>query len=560
MGRFFKSMLAAGVAGSFVLGGAGAAELTEKQVFDATVAQVDQGGSYLQFSNMQGLAGSIRGMTETFLQAFADSAGAKEKMSPEALSGTVRSILNALNLEALQASASSSRTEGSGADRVAVTKLFALFDTAAPKGLLYDFSSWQNRPLAGMKMITPDAQLALGAWLEFGKGWAGVREFLANSGNSQLAMMAALPEQQIQAQFGVALPELLDSISGEYFLMITAVAGEGELSGGGMLVIPDKTGKLRSLIDTRFGAMMVKSADGYQLPLPFAQPWLKPELIFADGQVILVSHRSILDAARKGGAAADPALAKYFKGLPEQGTGFLFLRPKREVVDALAELSGEPESFELILAQFELPVVVGVSDCRANGVLNVFRSNYSLDQLQTAAPIAIYAGMLLPALNQARERARQVSCTSNMKQIMAAMFVYSNDKGGAFPAAGGLRELVAGGYLPATVLICPSAGETAGTSAPENCSYLYLGGFSPEDADIVPLLLEKPGNHSGVFCNVAFSDGHVEGLNIGTDDPVAVVEYLAERDGLSAGTVAKLQQALKALGFSSDSEVADEEE
>ena len=41
--------------------------------------------------------------------------------------------------------------------------------------------------------------------------------------------------------------------------------------------------------------------------------------------------------------------------------------------------------------------------------------------------IAILAGMLLPALNSAREKARTISCTNGLKQLGISFFGYAND-------------------------------------------------------------------------------------------------------------------------------------
>jgi prepilin-type processing-associated H-X9-DG protein len=69
------------------------------------------------------------------------------------------------------------------------------------------------------------------------------------------------------------------------------------------------------------------------------------------------------------------------------------------------------------------------------------------------AIIAILAGMLLPALNNARERARAINCVGNLKQISTAIISYSNDNGGFTPMVLGSAAGTAGSYWKRTLYV-----------------------------------------------------------------------------------------------------------
>ena len=79
------------------------------------------------------------------------------------------------------------------------------------------------------------------------------------------------------------------------------------------------------------------------------------------------------------------------------------------------------------------------------GVMAFMRAKFTLiELLVVVAIIAILAAMLLPALNKARQKAKDASCLNNLKTYATAMKMYNDTYNGYFPPSGADAGVVGG--------------------------------------------------------------------------------------------------------------------
>lgn len=180
-----------------------------------------------------------------------------------------------------------------------------------------------------------------------------------------------------------------------------------------------------------------------------------------------------------------------------------------------------------------------------------------MELLVVIAIMGMLAGILLPTLNKARERARRVVCKGNLEVIGEALSMYNIDHGSMpwSPPPGsclatvkikevdyvpfstsGLGFFYEGGYIDDfAVYLCPSSNylrdpkELKKTWQADDvtfCTYIYRGtsGYELGEATLILsdarpaivmdyncLALNKY-NHKGEYVNILFRNGYVKGV------------------------------------------------
>jgi prepilin-type N-terminal cleavage/methylation domain-containing protein/prepilin-type processing-associated H-X9-DG protein len=171
-----------------------------------------------------------------------------------------------------------------------------------------------------------------------------------------------------------------------------------------------------------------------------------------------------------------------------------------------------------------------------------------IELLVVIAIIAILAAILFPVFAKAREKARQITCASNLKQIGLAIMQYSQDYDEQMPQAGGpmyVAQYNYTAYVPWETFIAPYVKNGAGTistaekgnvfSCPDNpnttTAYADVAGSYQYSCDYT-------ANYNQAFATGGAGEGSFgNGANVALADQVAPASLieLIENNGLNSG-------------------------
>jgi hypothetical protein len=189
------------------------------------------------------------------------------------------------------------------------------------------------------------------------------------------------------------------------------------------------------------------------MPLPFPFP-VKPTVAYNGEYLFLATSDKLVQKmlAVKGGSKSlksNAEFARISKGIPLQGNRFTYVSPEisrtvGHLINSVAFMQeqagkkdGGAELLQRLFGEDQESFSFSVASNTKEGWVGMGHSSrHPATTLlgPSVVPVAIVAGVALPALAKAKQRAQSISCINNLKQIALAGRIYANDHGDVLPA------------------------------------------------------------------------------------------------------------------------------
>jgi hypothetical protein len=509
----------------------------EKTSFNDVAAHLDPGGSlYAYFSTAQwlaGLSGKVDDVQKALLQAGVVDAADREQMTM--VFKTISGLVQRSGVEGIT---------GFGVSGIALepgfyqTKLFAHRAPGSEKGYMWTLGGAEARPLSELDWLPANTALAMFGDFDLPAVWTLVNKELADAGIADAVKQLDALDKQVETATGHTLKDLIGSLGGQQGILLTLDPSRKvslpvpnmdpplEIPEPGLaIVIKVKDDLLFDLLDGVMKNMpnvATSDADGLRmrsmpspLPLPIK---LQPTLARWGDYLLIATSEDVVKgfaevkAGKVPGLKTAPEFVRLSKGMPTTGNQIVFISSRLSVVgqDVQKKVMAAQQNqqskamtdvIEKLFGVKEPGAVYGVAGQVSDGWLLTMRGNQD-PALMAMAPMiavpAVAAGMLLPALAQAKSKAQDVACMSQMKQVCLAAHMYADDHNGRLPTGLGEYEPYLGNT---SVLVCPSV---KGSTVP-NYKLVKRGGMANDENAATTVLIECP-----IHGTRGYVDGHVE--------------------------------------------------
>lgn len=526
----------------------------EPTVFQAVTAKLDPGGSlygYLSTDRWLAKLSEEVGELRSFVLAIPGLEG-EERDTVERVFRLVEGMVKRSGIESLA---------GAGLSSIAVEK--GLYRTrfvlqrapgASADGYLWQWFGRQAHPWAWQAWLPAETVYALSLDVDLQAIWSTARQEAETAGLEPLQEGFEEVSNGVQEVTGAALDDHLASFGGElgvalvldpvrtFKLPLGAAGGASEVElpePSLVLALKVKDDKLFKVFDTllkEHPESKTGEGDGARwrsIPVPAEAPFPFAPVVARAGDYLWVTSTDVLFKqilrVKKGeapGLSSTDEFQRLARNLPTQGNSFAFvsrrfseamMRLQTAAFAQAAQAGGPPAGLmQRLMGLAATPSSYAVGWPDSDGAQSVSQGTQEPTSLivgaTLAAPVAVLAGITLPALTQAKSKAQDIQCMNNLKQIALGLMLYSSDNNDTFPPdLKSLDQYL--GHNP-KVLVCPQdpAGVPDSSAWADfdfsKCSYEYL---KPE---LKLNTLNSPATTPIARCKIhgtqAYADGHVQ--------------------------------------------------
>jgi hypothetical protein len=490
--------------------------------FYAVTPHLDPGGSFYLYVDtapwLAGLSAKVAGW-QTFLTSLPDM-GESDKTVVNQVFRFITRLIQTSGLEEISGVGASGVLRE---NNLYYNKFILHHYPGRGEGLLWSMYGKTPHSLEALDFLPASTVLASGSDLDLAMFWGVIQREVQESDAPQAAAFLQQFTTNFEAKAGLPLDRLLASLPGPLLFALTLdETRQVQLPLGSDVTLkmpePGLALMIRTKDDALFGLVEKLLPQDTQLvrvdkpglkmrtlplPLPLPIP-LRPTIAQTDEYVFVATHERVVEemlavkAGQAPGLKSTDELKELSADIALEGNGFGFQSRRfgkalNEALRSAVAASGKQQTGpppELWQRLFNLEsVAFSVSRNTPEGwLVTANGSDHPASVIVApalAAPAAIAAGMLLPALAKAKSKAQSINCVSNLKQIGLAARLYANDHGDVFP-----KDFVSmKNELPSPkVLFCPNDPAKPGTLPsdwskvdPERFSYEFVAPGARED-------------------------------------------------------------------------------
>jgi len=499
------------------------AQVVQETSFDEVARHLDPGGTlYLYVAAEQwlkGLSGKVAAW-ENELKALPGLDTEDQQNLERGFSMAGRLIRNS-GLESISGLGLSGISIGDGFYRTRA--ILHRYPDSEP-GYLWSLGGAAPHPLRGLELLPGDTAMAGFFDLDLAGLWRAIEADLQAAGITEAVTAMRELNANVEEATGSTLVQHLESLGAEHGFLLTlddAHQVAVPLPSGSNVQIPEPglaivfrakdhrlfewlealLGQNPEVISTERGDARLRT-----LPVPLPVPLsFRPTLVRNGEHLMLTSTDRLagmileVQEGKQPGLKTSAEFQRLARGMPSEGNQFSFVSSRlAAAIGKFQEAmlaSAPPEQQEparllqRLLNADTFPQSYAVAANTAEGWVTVAQGNQEpANALLVPAvvfPTAIMAGMTLPALAKAKDKAQSIQCINNLKQIGLAAKIHAVDHDDIFPPD--LESVQDELYAP-RVLICPSdpsAPDAQGLSWEsfnlEQSSYEYLGASQKDD-------------------------------------------------------------------------------